>query len=810
MSATVAIKSGIDADNIDTELVGTTPTQRNWRGILIALLVILIVLSLIIVAVILVTPKQEDVFIGEPFTIDDMFNDKYKPRTFKVKWSAHCWYYLSCYVVNCVKIVITDAVPDKDIYVYRSKEGEVMEYNVEQNESTIIMDNSTFRELNTDVYFVSEDLQYILIAYQIESIYRHSFIAKYKIYNRNAQNKKQKLMSFPQSLSNEWRNKKLQYAEEILHTHIAHWWSPQGSYIAYLQFNDTLVPKYRFPYYGDGKNIYGDIEELSYPKAGDKGSNVGCLFQAGDKGSNINPKVNVYLVETGNLRVGHRKLPPPEEFRNKEVYVTSVVWQDDSNILVVWLNRAQNITIVSLCEAFSADCHTPTPKFIEGGQTYLTRLPGRDGHHGYWKHIAMVTAPLGLEMGHKIFVTQGPFDVLEIVGFDEEQKIVYFITNYISDLNAIDPRKRHLYAVVISDRDLSLQEPQCITCNESPDCQYVSASFSYSGQYYILECLGPGIPFYKLRSTIDDRDIVVEDNADIKTRLAKKALPFNEYFEIEHPTQGHIVWAKVLLPRTLVRDHIIKYPLLVQTYAAPETQKVTEEFHTGWETVLVSSQNVIYAFIDGRGSLGRGDQWLHQLYRQLGTKEVDDQALATEFLRNKFHYIDDTRIAVWGWSYGGFVSSHLIGRKGSLFTCGIAVAPVTDWRYYDTAYTERYMGLSSLEENFRGYDNANVSRKAGNFRGKKFLIVHGTADDNVHYQHTAQFTKALTAADVDFSMQIYSDKKHTLKGFRTTRHLYHMMTSFLQDTCWNGGAPFDPNAKKGDKKEDEKEGCPKS
>lgn len=801
----------IDEQEIE-ELVGNSPTQRNWRGILIALLVICIVCSLIITAVILVTPKDEDEELGEKFTFDDMFSDEFKPRHFAAQW-----------------------VGDRDVYVYRSREGELMEYDADKNTTSIIMDNSTFRQLNTETYFVSEDLQYVLLAYDIQRLYRHSFLAKYKIYQRKPRDPKDRLLPFPQGQGKEWDDVPLQFAgwaskgialtfvyennlyyqpdpettatqvtnsgktrdifngipdwvyeEEILHTNKAHWWSPGSQFICYAKFDDTKVPIYRFPTYGPGTSIYGYIDEIAYPKAGDIGDNV-------------NPKVQLFILETDALDVSHKELRPPRELEGKEYYVTLVTWRDNTHLLIAWSNRAQNKSILTLCDAITADCHMnlietnnegkgwvtiPDPIFINGGQKFLMVLSERDGNFGFWKHISMITTPLGTE-GTKIFLTQGTWDVTELLAYDENTKLVYFqSTNR-------DPRKRHIFRVgTIESTDLSLKTPECLTCDFPDDCQYISAKFSKSAKHYILHCEGPGVPTYILKSTIDPRHIILEDNAELAARLAKKALPKKEYMEID-TGDGYKIWAEVLLPPILKKEHITKYPLLIHTYGGPGTQKVTEQFGLGWSTFLTSSENVIYASIDGRGSGARGDRFLHKIYRNLGTLEVEDQVTGAKFMKETMQYVDGDRTAIWGWSYGGFVTAHALGNAEypETFNCGVAVAPVTDWRYYDTVYTERYMGLANSNDNYKGYDNANVSSKAHNFKGKHFMLIHGTADDNVHFQHTAQFVKALTEADVDFRIQVYSDKNHAIGGKTTSRHLHRTITSFLKEECWNGGAP---------------------
>ncbi|KAK2154977.1 hypothetical protein LSH36_252g03048 [Paralvinella palmiformis] len=770
------------------ELVGNSPSNRNWRGIVIALLVILVVCALIVLAIILVTPKAEEEMVGRLFTFDDFVTHQYNPRHLSVQW-----------------------IKGKDVLVYRSRDGELIELNAYDNTTSVMMDNSTFRKLNTESFCVSPDLNYVLIAFDVEQVYRQSYKARFKIYNRNAPTQEDqgsffffstysKLIPFPQSTDDQWQNRKLQYAgwspqghaltfvydndlfyqkdpfttatrvthtgkkkiifngipdwvyeEEILHSNRAHWISPHGLHVVYAMFNDTNVPLYKYPFYGSGDNVYGDIDEIAYPKAGDKGDNV-------------LPTVQLYIVDTKNIGLAHRKLLPPPELRTVDHYLTLVDWRDDNWLLVAWSNRVQNKTIIMLCDVISADCTQDSVRFIDNGQSYLTILPERDGGAGFWKHIAMITVR---DMtSYKSFLTQGHWEVDEIVGYDEEEKYIYGPSYGQSSAGQ-----------------------ECLTCDQDENCTYISASFSTSGKYYILECKGPGIPTYTLRSTLSKDVLVLEDNADLAEKLKEFALPTKEYVKIPTP-DGETLLAEIYLPPMLNKKHITQYPLLLYVYGGPGSQLVTEKFNIGWHTYLSSGGNVIYASVDGRGTRGRGDRFLHKIYRNLGSIEVQDQLHAVKFMTT-LKYVDKERVAIWGWSYGGFVTAHAIGDDAQAFNCGISVAPVTDWRYYDTAYTERYMGLAHSNDNYRGYDNANVSTKAHNFKDKHFLLIHGTADDNVHFQHSAQFIKALTSADVDFHMQLYTDKNHALSGPHTSKHLYRKMTRFLQQECWDGGQPRD-------------------
>ncbi|ELU01683.1 hypothetical protein CAPTEDRAFT_228215 [Capitella teleta] len=766
--------TSIDSD--DPELVGANPEQRNWRGILIAVLVIVIVLSLIIVAIIVVSPKDNKIDPGDPFTFDNFMSEDFKPRQFSAEW-----------------------ISESSTYVYRNRESEMMQYNADQKSVQLIMDNSTFRELNSDLYFISPDLKYILLAYDVEYIYRHSFLAKYLLYNKDAKNPKQKLIPFPQGRTEEdWDGKKLQFAgwaksgsaltfvsennlyyqqdpfttctqvtssgivgeiyngitdwlyeEEILHSTDAHWSSPGGDYLVYAQFDDSEVPKYRYPMYGASSDAYGYWDNVAYPKAG-------------DRNDGINPVVRLYVVQTSNTRGAHKELlPPTDEIGEQDFYLNTVTWQDNDHVLVIWSNRPQNKSVVMLCDAMAGDCR---------------QNMAESGHGRGW--VSLFGRP-----GLKSFVTQGLWDVTEIVGFKKETSMIYFIST-----NG-DARTRHLFKVPLPSHSYKMKTPECLTCYLAPQCDWVSASFSHDGEYYILNCEGPDVPSSTLKNTFDDTEIVVEDNAELRSKLENKARPIREYLYIKDDN-GDEIMAEIFFPPMLNEEHITKYPMLINTYGGPGTQRVTKQFSVGFETYMSTKENTVYMLIDGHGSGGRGDTWLHSIYRRLGTKEVEDQILGARFARERFKFIDPERIAIWGWSYGGFVTAHALGHSGNdVISCGVAVAPVTDFRYYDTAYTEKFMGLAHSDDNYKGYDESNVAYKAVNFKDKHFMAVHGTGDDNVHFQHTAQLAKALTEAEVEFRTQIYADQNHALASPKTNLHLYRCILHFLKDECWMGGEP---------------------
>ncbi|XP_041374304.1 dipeptidyl peptidase 4-like isoform X3 [Gigantopelta aegis] len=769
------------------ELVANTVEQKNWRGIAIALLVIVIVCAFIITAIVLMTPSTNEQNLGSPFTLHDFFDENIKPKDFPVQWAKA-----------------------GDKFYYRNEEGSLLEYDCASNTTTLIMDNVTFRNLDTGHYTVSPDRQYVMLKHDVIPIFRHSTLASYSLYDINTKSMKKLTGQYGATFQYvEWSPRHGHslvivqdnniyykanveddqnptplthtgmpgiiyngipdwiYEEEIFSTDHALWWSPDGVYLCYAIFNNTMVHKYYYPVYSDYNHPYAQVVTIPYPKPG---------FP--------NPTVSLQIVKMGEW--SKVTIQTPNEFLNKEHYITKVMWKDKENIWVCWLNRAQNFSVMSICHASTGQCQISireeghggwfklqgNPVFPSSGNKYFMILPQKHTELGYFKHIAIVDNKNANIDDRKYFLMYIKWEVTDLVAYDEVDKLVYFIGT------GGDPRRRHLYSVGL-DKKLT-----CLSCDLDEKCQFVNARFSPSVKYYILGCLGPTVPYYSLRAVGGDSEIKrLENNTALGLRLAKVALPRVENFQIELDN-GEKLWGRLLLPPKLNKEETLLYPLVLHVYGAPGTQKVTEKFGTGWETYLTSSKDFIYALVDARGSGGRGEKFLHEVYRKLGKKQVDDVITAAKYY-SKLSYVDTQKMAIWGWSYGGFLALSVLGRGTGIFPCGISVAPVTDWIYYDSVYTERFMGMPTGDDNIQAYKESNVSNFAENFKKTKLLLVHGTGDDNVHFQHTAQLMKTLNEHNTYYRTQIYPDKHHGLLGGNTRRHLYETLEDFL-DECFTG------------------------
>uniref|UniRef100_A0A8B9K943 Dipeptidyl peptidase 4 n=1 Tax=Astyanax mexicanus TaxID=7994 RepID=A0A8B9K943_ASTMX len=311
-------------------------------------------------------------------------------------------------------------------------------------------------------------------------------------------------------------------------------------------------------------------------------------------------------------------------------------------------------------------------------------------------------------------ITSGKWEVTYI------SKLTKDAIYYVSNEHMARPGQRNLY-------NGGHSAPECVTCSLYQDrCQFNSAYFSRNASYFRMDC--------------------------------------------------YDFWYQMMFPPNF--DASKKYPLLIQVYAGPASQYVDYKFKLEWATYLCSTENVIIASFDGRGSGYQGDRIMHAIYERLGTYEVEDQISAVrKFIDMGF--IDKDRIGMWGWSYGGYVTSMALGSGSGLLKCGIAVAPVSKWEFYDAVYTERYMHRP--EENSDSYKvrNSTVTGRAKNFKSVQYLLVHGTADDNVHFQQAAQISKALVEQQVDFDAMWYTDKDHGLSG-KARYHLYTHLSHFLK------------------------------
>ncbi|MDD5362110.1 MAG: S9 family peptidase [Ignavibacteria bacterium] len=516
-------------------------------------------------------------------------------------------------------------------------------------------------------------------------------------------------------------------------------WSPDSKKIAYMRFDESNVKEYNLTFYGD---LYPNESKYKYPKAGESNSIVTVhVYDFKDKKS--------VKVDVGN---------------NPDVYIARIKWTPVQNTLsVIRLNRLQNKEDILFADAVTGVSKTG---FTEENKYYiresydLTFLKdGRFLHlsdkNGY-AHIYLH------DKNGKVIsqVTKGNFEVAGLYGIDEDETTVYYSAFESSQYN------RDVFSVKLDGtgrKRISMKDG------------FNAASFSKTYKYYILNNSDANTPSTRTMYNKEGAEIkIISDNKKLKTKLQEYNLTKKEFFAFK-TSDGVELNGWMMKPVNL--DISKKYPVLMYVYGGPGSQSVVNGWGGNdymWYQMLCQKGYVI-ACVDGRGTGARGSEFEKQVYGKMGKYELNDQIEAVKYL-SALNFVDKDRIGIWGWSFGGYMSSLCITAGADYFKFAIAVAPVTSFRYYDNIYTERYLGLP--KDNPEGYDDYAPLKYADKLKGK-FLIVHGSADDNVHYQNTMDFVNELVKANKQFEMQVYPNKNHNIAGGNTRYHLYKRMTEFI-------------------------------
>uniref|UniRef100_A0A8C2H4W5 Dipeptidyl-peptidase 4 n=1 Tax=Cyprinus carpio TaxID=7962 RepID=A0A8C2H4W5_CYPCA len=537
------------------------------------------------------------------------------------------------------------------------------------------------------------------------------------------------------------------YEEEMFSTNFALWWSPNGRFVAYAKFNDSGVHNIEYTWYGEGQ--YPETVLIPYPKAGTP-----------------NPTVELFVFDTNTTMT--TEVLVPSDVGAGEHYLSTVTWASDERIAVQWQKRTQNYVVLKTYD-FSDNAWTEsslvhlTSWTIFSPDEPVFRPDGSSCYYimsdeKHFKHLVYFIPTA------RSFLTTGNWEVTSIL------KVTNDAVYYVSNEHNASPGQRNVYKITIKGDSHS--ERECLTCTLNADrCKYNSALFSTKGTYYLMSCSGPGLPLHTLRNSRDGTGMakVLEDNKDLENTLQDIAMP-----SVMHGTLkiGEFdLWYQMILPPKF--DKSKKYPLLIDVYAGPCSQKSDFRFRVGWSTYLASTEKVIVASFDGRGSGYQGDKIMHALYKRLGTYEVEDQITAARHFID-MGFIDKNRVAIWGWSYGGYVTSMVLGAGSGVFKCGMAVAPVSKWEYYDSIYTERYMLTPAENQAF--YDNSTVTGRAKNFKWVQYLLVHGTADGEIRpVSLSISVPRPVSATE-----QWYTDEDHSLGG-SANQHVYTHMSHFLKN-----------------------------
>jgi len=516
-------------------------------------------------------------------------------------------------------------------------------------------------------------------------------------------------------------------------------WSKNGDYLAYYKFDESNVKEFSMDLFKGG--LYPTQEVFKYPKAGEDNSVV---------------KIYTYNVKEAQSTFIYTE-------KDYE-YFPRIKWTNSPGKLVILaMNRHQNeldFIVANANDGSNKILFTEKDKYYIDINDNLTFLPEdnfiwtseKDGfNHVYLKDFE----------GGEIQITKGDWEVTSFHGVDSDKMEIYYTSTEDGSIN------RSLFV-----QNLDTDEKRKLSTNLGTN----SASFSNGLKYYMNSIsTANSAPKFTLHKADGTQLKVLEDNAEFETKMEDFNLSEKEFFTIK--TEDAELNAWMIKPPDFDKNK--EYPLYMFLYGGPGSQQVTNSF--GWTNYywyqMLAQKGYIVACVDNRGTGGKGAEFKKMTYKELGKYETIDQINAAKYF-GSLSYINANRIGIQGWSYGGYMSSLAITKGADVFSLAIAVAPVTNWRYYDNIYTERYM--QTPQENASGYDENSPINHVDKLKGN-YLLVHGSADDNVHVQNTMEMISALVKANKQFDLFIYTDKNHGIYGGNTRYHLYKKMTVFILD-----------------------------
>jgi dipeptidyl-peptidase-4 len=638
-----------------------------------------------------------------------------------------------------------------------------------------------------DAYRFSKNEQRILLETSKVAIFRHSFTAEYYIWDNLTKSLTPLSVNGPQQLAtfspdgervafvrgNNLFVKSLKFNTEYQVTvdgitgeilnGIPDWvqeeefgytkafeWSPDSKMIAFLKFDERNVPVYTMPVYKGlapekaEYKLYNGFDSLKYPKAGENNSVV---------------TVNVYDLKTKTIirmKTGD----------DAEVYFPRITWTPTgTDLAIMKLNRHQNEVELLYANPFTGDTR-PIMKeknkyYID--ENYFSQFAYLDDNENFvviserngWSHIYLYK-----NNGYSVKqITSGQFDVTAFYGYDKIKKLFYYQAAKKS------PLQREVYSISLDGK-----EESCLSSKTGTN----EAIFSFNYQYFINNFSSHTTPATITVCNSKGQEIkTIEDNSSLKITLERYMRPSFDFFTFK---TSDVTELNGYMIKPSFFDPSKKYPVVIYQYSGPNSQKVSDSWQFDWHNYL-AEKGYIVACVDPRGTAARGEEFRKCTYMQLGKIESDDMVEAAKYI-GSLPFCDEKNIGIWGWSYGGFMTALCMEKGGSLFKAGVAVAPVTNWRFYDAVYTERYM--RKPYENSDGYDDNSLFMHPEGIKGN-LLLVHGTADENVHIQNTYEFSEVLVQAGVQFDMQIYTNRNHSIKGGNTRMHLYTKIINYFEE-----------------------------
>ncbi|CDO94703.1 unnamed protein product [Kluyveromyces dobzhanskii CBS 2104] len=576
------------------------------------------------------------------------------------------------------------------------------------------------------------------------------------------------------------------YEEEVLEGDTALWWSPRGEYLAFFKINETGVQEFPIPFFVQDNQTdpaYPELQKIKYPKSGS---------------TNPIAKLNVFDLASDKVS--------SVDSTADESLITEVAWVGNHEIIAKTTDRSSDIlTVVTVDAADGARSKASRVEKSKGGWweiTHKTIFVPRDKSRSRFFNGYIDLVPVG-GFNHLVYFTTnstGEVDGLKLTSgdwevvngpaaFDEDSSRVYFIATKKCST------ERHVYYV-----DLGKPEDVYALTDETAD-GYYSASFSAGARFLLLNYLGPDVPYQKiidLKSHTTDKKVrgnifgetlyYLNKNEKLHDTLKPYAIPSKSFRELtlgkDENGSDIIVNSYEILPNDFDPSLKNHYPVFFFAYGGPNSQQVAKLFGVGFNQVIASQLDAIVVVVDGRGTGFRGKEFRFMVRDNLGDVESTDQILAAKLYGEK-PYVNKEKISLFGWSYGGFLTLKTLEKDaGEHFKYGVAVAPVTDWLLYDSVYTERYM--HTPQNNPEGYENSKVHNTTALSMVPRFLLIHGTGDDNVHFQNSLKFLDLLNLGNVEnYDVHIFPDSDHSIRYHNANLLVYNKILNWIRH-AYNG------------------------
>ena len=522
-------------------------------------------------------------------------------------------------------------------------------------------------------------------------------------------------------------------------------WSPDGKYIAYLRFDEREVPEMTMEMYRGGE--YPEEVAFKYPKVGEK-----------------NAIVTAHLYDLSTAKTITVNIPDRQADRDD--YLPRIAWTPGRQLCLTWMNRHQNQQRLLLADPVTGNCSVMLEEnnkyyldlhditFLSDGSGFVMQHE-KSGFNHLYKYDMQ-----GKEVAA---LTKGDWDVSDFYGIDEKKQTVYF------QAAAENPMQRELYSVKLDGKKRK---------KLSGTAGWHNAQWSSTFDYFVNSFSTANTPpQYAVRSRTGELLRLLETNDAIQSKqLEHRVIPVN-FFSFK--TAEKVELNGWMIKPTAPEFQNQKLPVLMFVYGGPGSQQVTDQWRGAnyWWFQMLAQQGYVVACVDNRGTGGRGEEFKKMTYKQLGHYEVIDQIGAAQHL-GTLPFVDPERIGIFGWSYGGYMSTNAILKGKKVFKAAVAVAPVTNWKWYDSVYTERYMQTHA--ENAEGYEENSPINFADQLEGE-YLLIHGLADDNVHFQHTAEMANQLISSNKQFDTMVYPNRNHGISDPSARIHLYTLMTTFLNE-----------------------------